>query len=188
MMSEERFFSEVKAAVYNYSPEVPASVYSGMRRKLWISQFTRFSIARLNMWYLLLAVSIAGSVFFYYGDSSTAMRPHSFEVNQTPFMACSGNASDGSAAEASSCTSGATSCCMAKADASANSTASANTAAAATQPNDPTQVIHPVANTADGGVQADAGNAVDTNEKAAASDEPAKRSERGLKVKTPGKK
>jgi hypothetical protein len=61
-MSEEKFFLQVKSTMEHYAPEVPAAVYAGMRRKLWISQFMRWNASRLNAWYLLLFVSVGTTV------------------------------------------------------------------------------------------------------------------------------
>jgi hypothetical protein len=58
-MSEDRFFQQVKATMAHYSPEVPESVYVGIRKKLWWSNFTRLSVTRFNIWYL--AVLITGA-------------------------------------------------------------------------------------------------------------------------------
>jgi hypothetical protein len=57
-MSEEKFFLQVKSTMEHYAPEVPAAVYAGMRRKLWVSQFMRWNASRLNAWYVLLFVSL----------------------------------------------------------------------------------------------------------------------------------
>lgn len=57
-MSEEKFFLQVKSTMEHYAPEVPAAVYAGMRRKLWVSQFMRWNASRLNAWYILLFVSL----------------------------------------------------------------------------------------------------------------------------------
>jgi hypothetical protein len=57
-MSEDKFFGQVKSTMEHYAPEVPASVYAGMRRKLWLSQFLRWNASRLNAWYVVLFVSI----------------------------------------------------------------------------------------------------------------------------------
>lgn len=56
-MSEDRFYSQVRSVMTDYRPEVPASAYNAMRRKLWWSNFTRLSLTRLNMWYLMLLVA-----------------------------------------------------------------------------------------------------------------------------------
>jgi hypothetical protein len=60
-MSEDRFFNQVRSVMSDYRPEVPEAAYSGMRRKLWWSNFTRLSATRFNVWYaaLLLASTTA---------------------------------------------------------------------------------------------------------------------------------
>ena len=55
-MSEDRFFQNIRSALVEYSPEVPHSVYTGMRKKLWWSNFTRISATRFNVWYAALIV------------------------------------------------------------------------------------------------------------------------------------
>lgn len=69
-MSEEKFFQNVKASLYDFAPEVPQSVYSGMRRKLWISNFMTWKWASLNIWYVLLLVGIGTGVAFSSSESS----------------------------------------------------------------------------------------------------------------------
>lgn len=70
-MSEEKFFSQVKSSLEFYSPEAPEAVYSGMRRKLWWSGFTKLSATRFNMWYLILLVGL-GSGALAYSNTCTA--------------------------------------------------------------------------------------------------------------------
>lgn len=60
-MSEDRFYSQVRAAMSEHHPEVPASVYHGMRKKLWWSNFTRLSITRFNIWYALFILGGLGA-------------------------------------------------------------------------------------------------------------------------------
>ncbi|MDZ4752555.1 MAG: hypothetical protein SGI87_13130 [Flavobacteriales bacterium] len=72
-MSEERFFSHVKEQFLDYSPEVPQSVYGGMRRKLWWTNFTTFKAFRFNMWYLvLLAGGSSAAVLVGQSNGSSA--------------------------------------------------------------------------------------------------------------------
>ncbi len=80
-MSEDRFFQQVNRVMSNYSPEVPQAVYSGMRKKLWWSNFTRLSFTRLNMWYLLLAV-VSVSAWMSLSPSSTDKRLLQSEMEQ----------------------------------------------------------------------------------------------------------
>jgi hypothetical protein len=70
-MSDERFFSQVKATLGDYAPSVPGSVYTGMRRKLWLANFTRLSATRFNMWYALLLISIGSGVAAYHNMDET---------------------------------------------------------------------------------------------------------------------
>lgn len=56
-MSEDRFYNQVRSTMANYQPEVPASAYSGMRNKLWWSNFTKMSATRFNVWYLAILVT-----------------------------------------------------------------------------------------------------------------------------------
>lgn len=64
-MSDERFFQTVKSSLHDYQPAVDASVYSGMRRKLWWSNFTKLNFARFNMYYLILMLLGTGAVVAY---------------------------------------------------------------------------------------------------------------------------
>ena len=73
-MSEDRFFQQVNAAMTDYRPEVPASVYAGMRKKLWWSNFTRLSATRFNVWYAALLVT-GGLVWFMANNANTNVRP-----------------------------------------------------------------------------------------------------------------
>jgi len=73
-MSEDRFFQQVNAAMTDYRPEVPASVYAGMRKKLWWSNFTRLSATRFNVWYAALLVT-GGLVWFAAHNANTNVRP-----------------------------------------------------------------------------------------------------------------
>jgi hypothetical protein len=56
-MSEDRFFNQVRSVMSDYRPEVPEAAYSGMRRKLWWSNFTRLSATRFNVWYAALLLT-----------------------------------------------------------------------------------------------------------------------------------
>jgi hypothetical protein len=58
-MTEERFFNEVRNRMEGFAPQVPSSVYAGMRRKLWWSNFSRFRAAHLNVWYVALVPAAA---------------------------------------------------------------------------------------------------------------------------------
>ena len=56
-MSEDRFFQHVRSTMTDYRPEVPEAVYSGIRKKLWWSNFTRLSATRFNIWYLSILIT-----------------------------------------------------------------------------------------------------------------------------------
>lgn len=64
-MSEDRFFQNIRSTMVEYSPEVPQSVYTGMRKKLWWSDFTKISASRFNIWYALLIVTSASLLINY---------------------------------------------------------------------------------------------------------------------------
>jgi len=64
-MSENRFFQNIRSVMVEYRPEAPQSVYAGMRRKLWWSNFTKISITRFNVWYAVLMVSSIALWFNY---------------------------------------------------------------------------------------------------------------------------
>lgn len=76
MMSDERFFAQVKSTLHGYAPGVADGVYEGMRRKLWWSNFTKLSASRFNMWYMLLLIAAGGGASaFYFGGSALAEKP-----------------------------------------------------------------------------------------------------------------
>lgn len=64
MSSEDLFFQKVREAALDYAPEVPASVYSGMRRKYNRSRFWAWNASALNVWYVAALGIIASIVFF----------------------------------------------------------------------------------------------------------------------------
>ena len=78
-MSDERFFEQVKSSLRDYQPAVDASVYSGMRRKLWWSNFTKLSVGRFNMYYLLLLLLGSGTAVVLYNQSAEAERCESHQ-------------------------------------------------------------------------------------------------------------
>ncbi len=63
MMSEDLFFNKVKETMHGYAPEVPASAYSGMRKKYAKSKFFSWNASTLNVWYVAL-VAVMGAVVF----------------------------------------------------------------------------------------------------------------------------
>jgi len=77
-MSEDRFFQNIRSAMVEYSPEVPHAVYTGMRKKLWWSNFTRISATRFNIWYAaLILISGALVIGFNSKDASSVLEnPH----------------------------------------------------------------------------------------------------------------
>ncbi len=116
MMSDERFFNQVKATMAGYSPEVPEVVYGAMRRKLWWSNFTRLSATRLNVWYLALALGagVAGAAHFF-GSSAHAERPGNYggDQNWAVSVANTANQTQHSSNEAASSSSTCASSCSA---------------------------------------------------------------------------
>ncbi|MBL0316288.1 MAG: hypothetical protein IPP69_11085 [Flavobacteriales bacterium] len=78
-MSDERFFEQVKSSLRDYQPAVDASVYSGMRRKLWWSNFTKLSVGRFNMYYLLLLLLGSGTAVVLCNQSADAERCESHQ-------------------------------------------------------------------------------------------------------------
>jgi len=73
-MTEEKFFKSVHDSLSNYAPEVPASVYAGMRRKMWWNGFLSMNWNQLNIWYVLLGASLLSSVFFFGKNESTVAK------------------------------------------------------------------------------------------------------------------
>jgi len=79
MMSEETFYSKVRDSLHAYAPEVPASIYSRMRKKLWLANFLALDFSRLNLWYLLVATGLAAGVYYTaFPESSSAFRGAEF--------------------------------------------------------------------------------------------------------------
>jgi hypothetical protein len=68
-MTEERFFNEVHNRMEGFAPQVPSSVYVGMRRKLWWSNFSRFRAAHLNVWYVAL---VPAAALLWIGTATTS--------------------------------------------------------------------------------------------------------------------
>jgi hypothetical protein len=129
MMSDERFFNQVKATMAGYSPEVPTAVYGGMRRKLWLSNFTRFSITRLNVWYLALAVGAGAlAATHFYSSESVASKPGEYNLRQDWSLIATGNlgSAESTGTDVSAC---ATSCSAVK---NSGCSASAHTSGADT--------------------------------------------------------
>jgi hypothetical protein len=64
MMSEEKFFQKVQSELSGYSPEVPAHVYAGMRRKYGWAKFTTWNATRWNVWYLVMLLGISSGIAY----------------------------------------------------------------------------------------------------------------------------
>jgi len=69
-MSDDRFYNQVRSTMANYQPEVPASVYGAMRKKLWWSNFTKLSATRFNIWYLGIMISGAVAAWAFLPQSA----------------------------------------------------------------------------------------------------------------------
>lgn len=94
MMSDEKFFGHVRQVLHDYAPEVPAGVYGQMRRRVWMGQFLRFRSGQLNIWYLLLAGTLAAGVWLATGNEPVqAMGSDIREIRIPPSVwtaACAG--------------------------------------------------------------------------------------------------
>ena len=53
---EDQFFEMFRSSLADYQPETPASVYSGIRKKMVWSNFLSFNATSLNVWYVALIV------------------------------------------------------------------------------------------------------------------------------------
>ena len=69
-MSEDRFYQQVRSTMTDYSEDVPTSVYAGMRKKLWWSNFIQLNITRFNVWYAL-AIVCGLAAYASWGPSAT---------------------------------------------------------------------------------------------------------------------
>lgn len=65
MESREQQMFEMFEGLRDYSEQPPSSVYQGMRKKLWWSEFLSFNLSSLNIYYvgLLLGAGLAAVVF-----------------------------------------------------------------------------------------------------------------------------
>lgn len=63
-MSEEKFYQNMREQLVNFSPEVPSSVYGGMRRKYAVSKFFSWNLNAFNVWYLTALMTITGVTAF----------------------------------------------------------------------------------------------------------------------------
>ncbi|MEN9638875.1 MAG: hypothetical protein RLZZ262_743 [Bacteroidota bacterium] len=103
MMQEDRLYNQFKSQLENYSPEVPAAVYSGMRRKLWLSQFLKFNATSLNVWYVGTALMLGAGLWLTssnVGATAQLAKSHSSEITYVPVVA---QESNGSCVQLSSC-------------------------------------------------------------------------------------
>lgn len=87
-MKEEKFFETVKESLYDYAPEVPASVYEGVRSQLGNSRsFWKFSWHSMNVYFVGVASIALTALAFgtYDGDSyaSSNIMEHSSEARGT---------------------------------------------------------------------------------------------------------
>jgi hypothetical protein len=71
MMSEEKFFQKVQSELSGYSPEVPAHVYAGMRRKYGWAKFTTWNATKWNVWYLVMLLGISTGIAYSTTSSLT---------------------------------------------------------------------------------------------------------------------
>jgi hypothetical protein len=82
MMQEDQIFNQFKSVLEHYQPEVPQSVYNGVRRKMWLSQFMRFNAASLNVWYIgvFIAAGVGTWGFISKDESSSAQAAKSVNI------------------------------------------------------------------------------------------------------------
>ncbi|MFM9986328.1 MAG: hypothetical protein ACKVOK_13905 [Flavobacteriales bacterium] len=74
-MSDERFYDQVRNTMSGYAPEVPQAAYGKMRRALWWSNFTKLSVTRFNMWYLIALLGIGGGAAAMFSNGETPLQP-----------------------------------------------------------------------------------------------------------------
>lgn len=86
MMHEDRLYNQFKAQLENYAPEVPAAVYSGMRRKLWWSQFLKFNASSLNVWYVGTALMVGAGLWLGTGNAATTAQIAKQHVSEITFQ------------------------------------------------------------------------------------------------------
>ncbi len=67
MMSEEKFYQNIREQMFSYAPEVPERVYTGMRRKYAVGKFFQWNLSTFNAWYLSALVLISGATVFGWG-------------------------------------------------------------------------------------------------------------------------
>jgi hypothetical protein len=74
-MSDERFYDQVRSTMSGYAPEVPQAAYGKMRRALWWSNFTKLSVTRFNMWYLVAILGMAGGAAAMMSNGNEPLLP-----------------------------------------------------------------------------------------------------------------
>lgn len=85
-MSEDFLSQRVKSALHDFQPEVPAEVYTNMRRKLWLNGFLRWNPSSLNIWYVsfVLAGTLAWAAFPKAAVETPQANPQAAENNHAP--------------------------------------------------------------------------------------------------------
>lgn len=78
-MSEEKFFQKVQSELSGYSPEVPAHVYAGMRRKYGWAKFTTWNATKWNVWYLVMLLGISTGIAY---SASSSMSTESIQAKR----------------------------------------------------------------------------------------------------------
>ncbi len=96
-MSDERFYDQVRSTMSGYAPEVPQAAYGKMRRALWWSNFTKLSVSRFNMWYLIALLGLGGGAAAMMSSSNQPLQPAAMapviqtEPTALPVMSASSN-------------------------------------------------------------------------------------------------
>jgi hypothetical protein len=87
-MQEDKFFDVCRESLTGFAPEVPASVYAGVQRKLMWSSFLSFNTTTLNVWYVaaVMGAATAGSIYLstneYSGQTLAVESGKSFNVRE----------------------------------------------------------------------------------------------------------
>lgn len=111
-MSDEKLFSMMRESLVDFRPEVPQGVYSGMRRKLWWSNFFRFNASSLNAWYVgaaLVSTSVLG--LWGWSKGSEALKVETTHWHQGVQVAASDLTVPSSTSCSASCSTNQTSAC-----------------------------------------------------------------------------
>ena len=87
---EDKFFEMYRDSFQGFEPEVPASIYAGVRKKMMWSNFMTFNLSTLNVWYLgLILAGGLGTIGYVSIETSMGQMTaqhnvlNSFEVPQT---------------------------------------------------------------------------------------------------------